>query len=137
MPIDRIAADQPFHPRAHKRHGRLLCASPAPPGAIHEIKAARPQGITDALAGARVDHWWPTRATGAPGTVRLPYGNRRETLPAGPAGCQPLARGDRAFAEQATATLETWLLLREPRCADDRNTDLVQAAPTLHLTCAN
>lgn len=60
LPIDRIAADRPFHSGKHKKHGmnvqiiadpagRLLWASPALPGAVHDIKAARTHGIIDAL----------------------------------------------------------------------------------------
>ncbi|WP_461088158.1 transposase family protein, partial [Streptomyces deserti] len=52
LPIDRIAADRPFYSGKHKKHGmnvqviadphgRLLWASPALPGAVHDIKAAR------------------------------------------------------------------------------------------------
>jgi DDE superfamily endonuclease len=66
LPIDRIAADRPYYPGKHKKHkmnvqviadpaGRLLCASPALPGAVHDIRAARTHGTIDALteAGAR------------------------------------------------------------------------------------
>lgn len=34
--------------------GRLLWASPALPGAVHNIRAAREHGIVDALAAAGV-----------------------------------------------------------------------------------
>ncbi|GHB69896.1 hypothetical protein GCM10010377_70760 [Streptomyces viridiviolaceus] len=61
LPIGRIAADRPFYSGKHKRHGRnlqvitdpfgeLLWASPALPGAIHDIKATRTHGILAALA---------------------------------------------------------------------------------------
>ena len=76
LPIDRIAADRPFHSGKHKKHGmnvqviadpagRLLWASPALPGSVHDIKAARTHGIIGALAGAG-GIAGPTRATGAP-----------------------------------------------------------------------
>ena len=50
LPIDRIAADQPFYSGKHKKHGmnvqvladpagHLLWASPALPGAVHDIRA--------------------------------------------------------------------------------------------------
>ncbi len=56
LPIDRIAADRPFRSGKHKKHGvnvqvltdplgRLLWASPAPPGAVHDIRAARTHGL--------------------------------------------------------------------------------------------
>lgn len=63
LPIDRIVADRPYYSGKHKRHGmnvqvladpfgRLLWASPALPGAVHDIRAAREHGIVDALAQA-------------------------------------------------------------------------------------
>jgi DDE superfamily endonuclease/Helix-turn-helix of DDE superfamily endonuclease len=94
LPIDRIAADRPFYSGKHKKHGmnvqvladpfgRLLWVSPALPGAVHDIRAARTHGIIDALAVADV----PCRADkayqGAGGTVRVPYRGRWEKLSAG------------------------------------------------------
>ncbi len=66
LPIDRIAADRPFYSGKHKKHGmnvqvltdpagRLLWASPALPGAVHDIKAARTHGVIDALEEAGVE----------------------------------------------------------------------------------
>jgi hypothetical protein len=60
LPIDR-----PFYSGKHKRHGmnvqvitdpmgRLLWASPALPGSVHDIRAAREHGIVDALAEAGI-----------------------------------------------------------------------------------
>lgn len=68
LPIDRIAADRPFYSGKHKKHGmnvqvltdpfgRLLWASPALPGAVHDVRAAREHGIVDALAEAGVTCW--------------------------------------------------------------------------------
>jgi hypothetical protein len=56
LPMDRIAADRPFYSGKHKKHGmnvqvitdpfgRLLWASPALPGAVHDVRAAREHGI--------------------------------------------------------------------------------------------
>lgn len=58
LPIDRSATDRPFYSGKHKKHGmnvqviadphgRLLWASPALPGTVHDIKAARTHGIID------------------------------------------------------------------------------------------
>ncbi|GAA4782351.1 hypothetical protein GCM10023329_35290 [Streptomyces sanyensis] len=52
LPIDRIAVDRPDYSGRHKKHGmnvqvladpfgRLLWASPALPGAVHDVRAAR------------------------------------------------------------------------------------------------
>ncbi|WP_408646234.1 transposase family protein, partial [Streptomyces jeddahensis] len=65
LPIDRIAADRPYYSGNHKKHGmnvqvitdpfgRLIWASPALPGAVHDITAARTHQIIDALAEAGV-----------------------------------------------------------------------------------
>ena len=94
LPIDRIAADRPFYSGKHKKHGmnvqvladpsgRLLWASPALPGAVHDIRAARTHGIIDALAEAGVKCWADKGYQGAGGTVRVPYRGRWETLSAG------------------------------------------------------
>ncbi|MFG2718453.1 transposase family protein [Streptomyces sp. NPDC048416] len=53
LPIDRIAADTPYYSGKHKRHGmnvqvltdpfgQPLWASPAPPGATHDLAAPAP-----------------------------------------------------------------------------------------------
>ena len=76
LPIDRIAADRPYYSGKHRKHGvnvqviadpfgRLLWASPALPGAVHDVRAARAHGISTpsprppSSAG-------PTRVTGVP-----------------------------------------------------------------------
>ncbi len=77
LPIDRIAADQPFYSGKQKKHGmnvqvipdpfgRPLWASPALPGAVHDIRAAREHGIVSALAEAGTSTAGPTSATGLP-----------------------------------------------------------------------
>lgn len=87
LPIDRIAADRPFYSGKHKKHGmnvqvltdpfgRLLWASPALPGAVHDIRASREHGIIDALAQAGVTCWVGKGYRGAGGTVRIPYWGR-------------------------------------------------------------
>lgn len=81
LPIDRIAADRPFYSRKHKKHGmsvqviadphgKLLWASPALPGAVHDIKAARTHGIIDALSKEGLACWADKGYQGAGGTVR-------------------------------------------------------------------
>lgn len=67
-PIDRIASDRPYYSGKHKRHGmnvqvitdpfgRLLWASAALPGAVHDIKAARTHNTIDVLADADLPCW--------------------------------------------------------------------------------
>ncbi|MFE9332540.1 IS5 family transposase [Streptomyces sp. NPDC006925] len=148
LPIDRIAADRPFYSGKHKKHGmnvqvitdprgRLLWASPALPGAVHDIKAARTHGIIDALTEAGVECWADKGYRGAGGTIRLPYWGRWETLSAGQQAVNRSHAKIRALVEQAMATLKTWRLLRKLRCSTTRITALVQAILTMHLTCSN
>ncbi|MFD3580430.1 transposase family protein [Streptomyces sp. NPDC058644] len=145
LPIDRIAADRPFCSGKHKRHGmnvqviadpfgRLLWASPAMPGAAHDIRAAREHSIIDALATAGIKCWADKGYRGASGTVRIPYWGRWETLSTGQKAANRSHAKIRALGEQAIATLKSWRLLRKLRCSTTRITTLVQAVLTLHLT---
>ncbi|GGN86815.1 IS5 family transposase [Streptomyces albiflavescens] len=144
LPIDRIAADRPFYSGKHKKHGmnvqvvadpsgRLLWASPALPGAVHDVRAAREHGVIDALVGAGIVCWADKGYQGAGGTVRVPYRGRWETLSAGQQAVNRSHAKIRALVEQAIATLKSWRLLRKLRCSTTRITSLVQAVLTLHL----
>ncbi|MFD7922142.1 transposase family protein [Streptomyces sp. NPDC059740] len=148
LPIDRVAADRPFYSGKHKKHGmnvqvitdpvgRLLWASPALPGAVHDIKAARTHGILDALTEVGVECWADKGYRGAGGTIRLPYWGRWETLSAGQQAVNRAHAKIRALVEQAMATLKTWRLLRKIRCSTTRITQLIQAVLTLHLLRLN
>jgi hypothetical protein len=148
LPIDRIAADRPYYSGKHKKHGmnvqvitdpagRLLWASPALPGAVHDIKAARTHGIIDALTEAGVACFADKGYRGASGTIRLPYWGRWETLSAGQQTVNRSHARIRALVEPGMATLKTWRLLRKLRCSTTRITKLVQAVLTLHLTCSD
>ncbi|MFD5513742.1 transposase family protein [Streptomyces sp. NPDC127051] len=144
LPVDRIAAGRPFYSGKHKKHGmnvqvladpagRLLRASPALPGAVHDIKAARTRDIISALAGAGLPCWADKACQGAGGTVRVPFRGRWEKLSTGQQAVNRSHAKIRALGEQATATLKTWRLLRKPRCSTTRITNIVRAVLTLHL----
>ncbi|MFC1402430.1 MULTISPECIES: IS5/IS1182 family transposase [Streptacidiphilus] len=137
LPIDRIAADRPFYSGKHKKHGmnvqvitdpfgRLLWASPALPGAVHDIKAARTHDIPAALAEAGIRC----------GTIRVPYRGRWDKLSAGQRAVNVSHAKIRALGEQAMATLKTWRLLRKLRCSTTRITGIVQAVLALHLAAS-
>ncbi|MDT0438674.1 MULTISPECIES: transposase family protein [Streptomyces] len=145
LAIDRVAADRPFYSGKHKEHGmnvqviadpfgRLLRASPALPGAVHDIRAAREHGIVEALAEAGIQCWADKGYRGAGGTVRIPCWGRWETLSPGQKAVNRSHAKIRALVEQAVATLRSWRLLRKLRCSSTRITSLVQAVLTLHLT---
>ncbi|MFF3728144.1 IS5 family transposase [Streptomyces erythrochromogenes] len=144
LPIDRIAADRPFYSGKYKKHGmnvqvladpsgRLLWASPALPGAVHDVRAAREHGIVDKLTNASITCWADKGYRGAGGTVRVPYWGRWETLSDGQKTVNRSHAKIRALVEQAVATLKSWRLLRKLRCSTTRITSLVQAVLTLHL----
>ncbi|GAB3949176.1 IS5 family transposase [Streptomyces sparsus] len=148
LPIDRTAADQPHYSGKHRRHGmnvqvladpfgRLLWASPALPGAVHDVRAAREHGIVDALAQAGITCWADKGYRGAGGTVRTPYWGRWETLSTGQQAANRPHAKIRALAEQAMAILKAWRLLRKLRCSTTRITDLVHAVLTLHLASSD
>jgi hypothetical protein len=145
LPIDRIAADRPYYSGKHKKHGmnvqviadpfgRLLWVSPALPGAVHDIRAAREHGIADALTEAGITCWADKGYRGIGGTVRVPCWGRWETLSAGQKAVNRSHAKIRALIERAVATLKSWRLLRKLRCSTTRITSLVQAVLTLHLT---
>jgi len=144
LPIDRIAADRPFYSGKHKKHGmnvqvitdpfgRLLWASPALPGAVHDIKAARTHGIPAAPTQTGIRCWADKAYQGAGGTVRVPYRGRWDKLSAGQRAVNISHAKIRALGEQAMATLKQWRLLRKLRCSTTRITAIVQAVLTLHL----
>ncbi|NEC11152.1 IS5 family transposase [Streptomyces sp. SID8014] len=144
LPIDRIAADRPFYSGKRKKHGmnvqvladpfgRLLWASAALPGAVHDIRAAREHGIVDALAQADVTCWADKGYRSAGGTVRTPYWGRWNSLSTGQQAVNRSHAKIRALVEHAMATLKSWRLLRKLRCSTTRITALIQAVLALHL----
>ncbi|MER5832778.1 IS5 family transposase [Streptomyces sp. NPDC002130] len=144
LPIDRIAADRPFYSGKHKKHGmnvqviadpqgRLMWASPALAGAVHDVRAAREHGIIEALAEAGITCWADKGYQRAGGTVRLPYRGRWDSLSTGQQAVNRSHAKIRALVEQAIATLKSWRLLRKLRCSTTRITSLVQAVLVLQL----
>ncbi|MFI1415665.1 IS5 family transposase [Streptomyces sp. NPDC020707] len=144
LPIDRIAADRPFYSGKHKKHGmnvqviadpkgRLMWASPALAGAIHDVRAAREHGIIDALAEAGISCWADKGYQGAGGTVCLSYRGRWDSLSTGQQAVNRFHAKISALVEQAIATLKSWRLLRKLRCSTTRITSLVQAVLVLQL----
>ncbi|WP_432125115.1 transposase family protein [Streptomyces sp. C10-9-1] len=130
--------------RKHKKHGmnvqaiadpfgRLLWASPALPGTVHDVRAAREHGIVNALAEAGIPCWADKGYRGAGGTVRIPCWGRWEALSAGQQAVNRSHAKIRALVEKAVATLKSWRLLRKLRCSTTRITSLVQAVLALHL----
>lgn len=116
--------------------GRLLWASQALPGAVHDIKAARTHGIIEALTQAGTRTWADKGYQGARETMRVPYRRRWSTLPAGKRAVNSSHARIRAVGEQANATLKSWRLPRKLRCSTTRIADIVKAVLALHLATA-
>ncbi|MGW2707276.1 transposase family protein [Streptomyces sp. NPDC001340] len=144
LPIDRIAADRPFYSGKHQRHGmnvqvitdpfgRPIWASPALPGAVHDITAARTHQVIDALAEAGIKCFADKGYQGAGGTVIVPFRGKYRNLSAGKQAVNVAHAKIRAVGEQAMATLKNWRLLRKLRCSTTRITDIVKAVLALHL----
>ncbi len=115
--------------------GRLVWASPALPGATHDLTAARTTGLIDVLTTAKVKTFADKGYQGAGGTIRTPF-KRHRLRP-------PLSRHQRsvnraharirARGERAVATLKTWKVLDQLRCCPHRTTPIVQAILVLQL----
>jgi hypothetical protein len=116
--------------------GRLLWASAALPGAVHDIKAARTHGIIDALAEAGLVCYGDKGYQGAGGTLRVPFRGKHCILSVGQQAANVAHARIRAVGEQAMANLKSWRLLRKLRCSTTRITGLVQAVLALHIARA-
>ncbi|MGY3676766.1 transposase family protein [Streptomyces sp. TE33382] len=144
-PIDRISADTPYYSGKHERHGmnvqvltdplgRLLWASPSPPGSVHGLTAARAHGITDPLAAAELKCWADKAYQGAGHPVRDPLRDRR------PKRWKRRHNSSHAKircpAEQTMTALKSRRLLRKLRRSTNRITTIVQAVLVLHHASA-
>ncbi|GAA3019210.1 hypothetical protein GCM10017559_49210 [Streptosporangium longisporum] len=104
IPIDRLADERPYHSGKHKRHGmnvqlpadpmgRRVWASPALPGAVHDVSAARKVGLIDALTSADMETIADKGHQGAGATIRTPFKrHRHRPWVARAAGCRPRPR---------------------------------------------
>ncbi|MFI9548001.1 transposase family protein [Streptomyces sp. NPDC052016] len=145
IPIDRVADQKPCYSGKHKRHGmnvqviaeaigRLVWASPALPGATHDLSAARAHGIIDALTSADVMTFADKGYQAAGGSVRTPF-KRHRYRPKLSRRQKAINRAHariRARGERAITTLKTWKILAKLRCCPRRTTAIVQAVLVLH-----
>jgi hypothetical protein len=84
IPIDRVADQKPYYSGKHRRHGvnvqviadpagRLIWASAALPGAVHDLTAARTHAIIDAFTRAKVMTFADKAYQGARGSIRTQF----------------------------------------------------------------
>lgn len=141
-----MADERPYYSGKHKQHGmniqlladpmgRLAWASPALPGAVHDVTAARKIGLIDALTGAGVTTFADKGYQGAGGAIRTPFKRHRHRpwLSRGQRDVNRSHAHIRAIGERAVATLKTWKVLTKLRCCPHRATALVQAILVLQL----
>lgn len=119
--------------------GRLVWASPALPGARHDMGAAREHGLIDALNDAGTQVVAETAYPGGGPAIRVPQ--RRRRLDPDTGRYRRLSRAQKqvnlAHARQrgpgarANAQLKSWQVLRRIRSCPGRATALVQAVMVL------
>ena len=145
IPIDRVADQKPYYSGKHRRHGmnvqviadpagRLIWASAALPGAVHDLTAARTHAIIDALTSQKVMTFVDKAYQGARGSMRTPF-KRHRYRPKLTAWQKKVNRAHariRAIGERANATLKVWKVLTRLRCSPHRATAIVQAILVLH-----
>ncbi|MFE7812861.1 transposase family protein [Streptomyces sp. NPDC057433] len=142
LPIDRIAADRPYHSGKKKHHGmnvqvladpagRLIWASDALPGATHDLTVARTHDIPAVPTARNIKCWADKTYQGAGPAIRVPLRGRSLR------GWRRRHNRDhakiRSLGERAMATLKGWRLLRKLHCSTTRITAIVRAVVALEL----
>jgi hypothetical protein len=138
IPIDRLSGsnDRRHYSGKHKRHGvnvqviadphgELVWVSPALPGSVHDLKAARTHGIITALTRVAVATFADKGYRGTGGAVGTPFYGRH--LPERMRECNSSHAKVRSIGERAVATLKTWHLLDKLRCCPQRATAICAA----------
>lgn len=142
IPIDRLADDRPYYSGKHKRHGitvqiladtrgRLLWASPALPGATHDLTAARRHGIPTALTKFGVACYADNAYRAAGPTIAVPFRRKPRRLSTNQQKVNANHARNRAPGERAVATLKTWKVLTNLRCCPRRATTIIAAIRVL------
>jgi hypothetical protein len=140
IPIDRVAADQPFYSGKHKKHGMNLQVIAGPdgaivwvsgplPGSVHDIKAARIWGIIRELHNAGLLVLADKGYIGAGKHIKTPYKGRNR-----PESQKTANRSHaklRGPGERANAQLKTWKILTKLRCCPHRAGHLAKAIHVL------
>jgi len=156
IPIDRVAMahgrDGPWFSGKIHAHGvnvqalsdpagEVIWASDAIPGATNDIKAAREQGIIDALTEAKVPTWADKGYQGAGPGINVPFKPRRKNPDTGtylPLSANQKAVNSaharlRAPGERMNAQLKSWRILRKIRSSPSDATQIVKSVLTLIL----
>ena len=150
--IDRVRHDGPYY--SGKIHGygvnvqlladpagRLVWASPALPGAIHDVRAARTHHLPQALVQADVTVSADKAYQGAGPGISVPCRSHRTNPntgrylpPSRNQRCVNAAHARlRAPGERANAQLKAWRILRQLHASPSDATDIVNAVQALIL----
>ncbi|GHG36598.1 transposase family protein [Streptomyces zaomyceticus] len=122
--------------------GKLIWASPALAGAVHDIQAVRTHGLLDVRSADSIRCWVDKAYQRSGPSARVPFRDRLNKLSAWKRAVNRAHVKIRAPGEQAmttlksTATLKSWRLPRKLRWSTIRITDLVKAALTLELSAS-
>jgi DDE superfamily endonuclease len=139
IPVDRVAADRPFHSGKHKRHGinlqviaspsgDVLWVSGALPGAVHDKNAEWIWGVLAELEAAGLVTLADKGYRGST-YAKIPYigkGKPESQKEANRAHAKLRAPGERANAQ-----LKGWRILRKLRCCPWRAGQLAKAIHVL------
>jgi hypothetical protein len=142
IPIDRIAVDRPYFSGKHHRHGmnvqvlagsrgHLLWASPALPGAVHDLAAARIHHIPELLARHGVAAYGDAAYQGAGPHIAVPFRRWPRKLSRNQKAVNRNQARNRAPGERAVAILKCWRLLAKLRCCPHRTTAIIAAIRVL------
>jgi DDE superfamily endonuclease/Helix-turn-helix of DDE superfamily endonuclease len=141
IPIDRVAADRPFYPGKHKKHGMnlqviasphgdVLWVSGALPGSVHDKKAEWTWGVLDELEKAGLVTLADKGYHGST-WAKVPYKGKGKP--------EPQKEANRAHAklrapgERANAQLKVWKILTKLRRCPWRAGKLAKAIHALQL----
>jgi hypothetical protein len=122
IPIDRVAADRPFHSGKHKKHGMnlqviatpegdIVWVSSALPGSVHDLKAARIWGILRELDKSGLIVLADKGYHGAGEPLITPYKGKNK--PGSQENANRAHAKLRGAGERANAQLKTWRILRK------------------------
>lgn len=120
-------------------NGRLIWASPALPGARHDMGAAREHGLIDVLQTADVrviaDNGYRGAGFEVPQRRRPadPETGERRRLSRNQKAVNSAHARQRGPGERANAQIKSWKILRKIRCCPRRATNLVKAVLVLIL----
>ncbi|MFI9771615.1 transposase family protein [Streptomyces sp. NPDC052415] len=142
IPINRVAADEPYYSQKHKRHGmnvQVVAAangtplwfSRALPGRTHDLTAARAHGIVQACLTRQILVLADKAYQGAHATICTSYKGREL-----PDRYRQFNRDHarlRAPGERAFARLKQWRIFRRARCSTSRIGRTVAAVHAIEI----